>query len=559
MEKQTESTHVGIILSGATSSEAACQLLEEAEKGSIREGMLLLVESGTRKILSRVAQIVPFNAFYTEGDTFSEPRRKGLPIPEEVARKYEICKLDLLIEIPQGEIKYPPRPGDRVRGIDPKLHEKEIFGVGRSDLKHVWYASLPGVKDGPVPLNVENIPMHLAIFGVTGSGKSFDTGALIERLADIPVHKKGNASYPMIIVDAHGDYTDYANYVESGKKLGRVSWIKRYVFPNAYVQPKQRKATNIQPVGLRLDLIAQRDLAEIIILFYKGTVEGAELQVDSIDTLFDSMKGKGYTVQDLFLRNFEDLLEELNRYAKAVDMHSQTKGAVIRALRNFRIIENKHKLLSTKSDLQEGPTAEQVKFVDEITKDGGIAIFDFSADGAPGVDLRTKQFVMTYLASLLFEQFTNYKVKKEDRYLLFIVEEAQNFVPDRSYPVGSSLAHRTLSAIATQGRKFGLSLCLISQRPSFVDRIVLSMCNTFLIHRVSPDDVGFVRSVSGGLQSSLANRLTTLDTGELILTGQMTTVPFPLLVSVPETDRMIKPTIGRTNVSESIAKLRGLT
>jgi DNA helicase HerA-like ATPase len=165
---------------------------------------------------------------------------------------------------------------------------------------------------------------------------------------------------------------------------------------------------------------------------------------------------------------------------------------------------------------------------------------------------------MTYLATLLFEQFTQYKMRKEDRYLLFIIEEAQNFCPDKSYPISSSLAHAKLSAIATQGRKFGLSLCLISQRPSFVDRIVLSMCNTFFIHRVSPEDVNFVRSISGGLPPSLVPRLTTMSTGDVIITGQMVTVPFPLVVHILESDRKVKPTIGKTNVCERLAELRGV-
>jgi len=559
---------VGIILSGSTTTEATCQLLESAERGGIKEGMLLLVESQGRKLLARVTQIVPYNAFYTEGDPWSEARRKGLPIPEDVARKYEVCKLDLLIEIPRSEIRSPPQPGDEVLRIDPTSHQKDIFGVSVGDPKHVWIGTLSGYERSsvPIPLNVENIPMHMAIFGVTGSGKSFTAGALIEKLAEVPVKKNTSVSYPMIVVDAHGDYTDYVTYVAKGEKLGHIGWIKRYVFPNAFVRTDIRELGKlVQPIGINLDLISQRELAEIIILFYKGTLEGAELQVDGLDALFNHMRAKGYSsVQDLFIHYFDDLVEDgLEELAKEINMHSSTKGAISRALRSFKAIEDEHKLLSTKSDLKDAKISsrgdiEEVNFVEQITREGGLAIFDFSADGAPGVDLKTKQFVMTYLATLLFEQFTRYKMKKEDRYLLFIIEEAQNFCPDKSYPVGSSLAHTKLSAIATQGRKFGLSLCLISQRPSFVDRIVLSMCNTFLIHRVSPEDVGFVRSISGGLPPSLVPRLTTMSTGDVIVTGQMVTVPFPLVIHILESDRKVKPTVGKTNVCETLAKLRGV-
>jgi len=560
---------IGVILSGSTTTEAVCQLLESAERGGVKEGMLVLIESQEGKLLARIAQIIPYNAFYTEGDAWSEARRKGLPIPEDIARRYEICKLDLLMEIPRSEIRVPPHPGDLVLKIDPKQHLKEIFGVSLGDPRYVWIGTLSGYEKSslPVPLNVENIPMHIAIFGVTGSGKSFTTGALIEKLAEIPVGDT-TISYPMVIIDAHGDYVDYADHVANGGKLGSVKWVKRYIFPIAHMTRLDlRVQRNVQPIGINLDIIPPRELAEIIILFHKGTLEGAEQQVSNLEQLFDFMlEGKGYSsIQILFTNKdyFRKLQEGLEELAKEVKMHHATKDAISRALRNFKnIIEDQHRLLSYDSELKkvkkERGVIKEVDFVDSITREGGIAIFDFSADGAPGVDLKTKQFVMTYLLTLLFEQFTRYKMRKEDRYLLLIIEEAQNFCPDKSYPVSYSLAHTKLSAIATQGRKFGLSLCLISQRPSFVDRVVLSMCNTFFIHRISPEDVSFVRVVCGGLPPSLVSKLTMMNTGDVIITGQLLPVPFPLLVHILESDRKVKHTIGKTNVCERLAELRGV-
>jgi DNA helicase HerA-like ATPase len=535
MKSNEKKEFVGIILSEATTKEATCQLFESAERGGIREGMLLVVETKGKELLCRVATIIPFNAFYTEGDAFSEPRRKGLPIPEDVARRYEVCKLDLLIEIkPKAEIKYPPQPGDKVVKLDPKLHEKDIYGVAKGDSKYVWYGSLAGYTDAPVPLNVENIPMHMAIFGVTGSGKSFDSGALIEQLSNIPRRKREFVSYPMVIIDSHGDYADYIDYWSKGIRFGRFSWIKRLVFPNAYVRPDfRKKAKFIQPIGLNLDLVPPRELAEIIILFYKGTLEGAELQVNGLDTLFDNMEADGYTsLHDVFTLYFSELLQRLANISTD-EISRPTNSTINRALHEFITIERNYQLLSTKSPLKDE------RFIDKITAENGIIVIDFSADAAPGIDLKTKQLVMTYLASMLFERFTRFKIEGKEKYLIFMIEEAQNYCPDKSFPIGTSLAHNKLSAIATQGRKFGLSLCIISQRPSFVDRIVLSQCNSFFIHRVAPEDLSFVRSVTGGLPKSLSNRLTNLDKGEVIVTGQINTVPFPLDIRVPNMTKVL--------------------
>ena len=548
---------LGIILSGSTTREAKCQLLENAERGKIKEGILILVQSkekGKKPILARISQIRPHNAFYMEGDPWSEARRKGMDIPEGIARQYEICNLELLIELPSGEITYPPRPGDIITRIDPKAHIEEIFGVTYDEPGYSWYGSLSGYENAPVPLDIEKVPMHMAVFGTTGSGKSYDTGSLIEKFMNIKVSDVHAVSFPMVIIDANGDYTDYANYfknkADNDDNFRPVGWVKRFVFP--HVTKNNPNLSQEEPIGIDLDILSTQELSETIIMFYKGGLEGSEIQLSGIKTLFDAMINEGETsIHRLFADEdkYEGLLEALDKLTTSKKIPFQSKPSIIRAFEKFMIIEEKYRLLSTKSKLTDP------NFIDEITKEGNVAILDFSEDGATSVEIETKQLVMTYIASLLFTKFTKFKIEEGSRFLIFLVEEAQNFIPSQSYPIGSSLAKNKLSLIATQGRKFGLSLCLVTQRPSFVDKIVLSMCNTFFIHRISPGDVSYVDSITGGLPSSIANRVTRLGQGELILTGQMNKVPFPLLLHIPG-DRIVPHTAGTTNVIKTLFGLR---
>jgi len=555
---------IGTILSGATTNSAYCQLMESAERGDITEGLLLIVKTVKGDILVRTAEIIPYNAFYQMGDPWSEVRRKGGNIPKNIARQYEICKLDLLMTMEKGkskDIKFPPLPGEKVIALDLDGRIEELFGISENEKGHIWYGSLIKGKDIPVPLNVEKLPMHLAIFGVTGSGKSYDTGVFIEQLVRIPVNETSIISYPMIIIDAHGDYLDYVNHFNEinrseMKSFGSATWIRRFIFPNAKRKVKKSSDKNVDQIfniALNLNHLQPREIAETIVLFYKGRISiESELQVTALEILFEKMLDTGQDINDLFINKYRHLREELGKIDHTI-VHTSSKRAAIRAIDKFqKEVEKNNKLLSTDSLLQ------KEDFVDQITKNGGIAIIDFSADGAPGISIQLKQLVMTYLASTLFSKFTEYKIKNSNRFLLFMIEEAQNFCPSSSFPVGSSLGHQKLSAIATQGRKFGLSLCLISQRPSFVDKIVLSMCNTFLIHRISPEDVGFVQSVTGGLPTSLSRNLTRLSTGDAILTGQMCCVPFPLKINIPFKSRKIKHTVGTTDVVKSLAKLRGV-
>lgn len=565
----TAMTKIGVILSGSGTSECAFQPLEEFE-AKVMEGKLVVV--GSRKdntqILGRIGSIVPYNVFYSEGDAFSEARRKGMPIPEDIARQYSVCKVDLLQKLtvsPSKAVTFPPHPGDAVFAYDPATHEKKLFGVARGDGddRTIWFGTQVGYPDAPIALNVENMPMHAAIFGVTGSGKSYNMGSFLECLSEIPFAVGENArsylSYPLIIIDANGDYSDYAKENED-KEIGSfgVRAIKRVFFPCSYdrEQSMGTAGPSLQKLAINLNVLTSRDLAEMIMEFYRGSQEAvSELQVSAIQRKMDQLEeAMGFTKHDLLTTQFQSLYDLVDT-AGSNDIPHQTKPAVLRALNVFRRrMDEDNRLLSD----TECPWFEIQQMIESLTR-GGVAILDFSADGATGIDLPIKQFVIGYLSAVLFQEFTRYKQSRDGtRYLAFVIEEAQNFCPGRRYPIGTSLAKTKLSAIATQGRKFGLSLCLISQRPSFVDEIVLSMCNTFFIHRISPEDVSFVKGVTGGLPGSLSSRLTTLSKGECIVTGQMNRVPFAMLVKGVFPRRLVPThTAGTTDVVRRIAQIRG--
>jgi len=539
---------IGVVLTGSTTQRAACQLFESSEKGGVREGKFLMIESmpGNRHIMVRVAAITPQNDFYSAGDAWTEARRKQVEIPGQLARQYEICELDLLAEMPGARpIVVPPYPNDKVYEMKLPEESEDIFGKSKKSEGIIWYGTMVGYQNAPIPLNIESIPMHMGVFGTTGSGKSYDTGALIEQLVKICDKEDKILSFPILIIDANGDYLDYVKFFEDHEKFGACSAVTRYVFPKS---PELSKMS-VKPIAIDLNLMSKRELAEAINLYYSGG-EKTELQISGLEKLIAHMEDSSMISEGNYQSIFtdEDKFEEAKEALKNLGLHAGTVAAVLRALEKFKGVEDQYRLLSEKPKLDKS-------FVDKMTKNREIAVVDFSSAGAPGVDPPLKQFVMSYLASILFRVFTEYKIEGEERYMLFIIEEAQNYCPNlATYNIGYSLAREKLAAIATQGRKFGLSLCLISQRPSFVDQVVLSMCNSFFLHRISPEDVSFVKRVTGGLPVSLERRLTTLDNGELIVSGQMLTLPFPMLIKVPP--REVLQTTGKTDV---LAALRRMT
>jgi hypothetical protein len=523
--------------------------------------MFLLIPRGEgHGILVRVAKMIPSNEYYTIGDAWSEARRKQLPIPDQIARQYEVCELEILGEVPRlHRVSTPPYAGEKVVKIDISTNPEMIFEVNQRTPGIIWYGSLVGYENSPIPLTIEGIPMHTAVFGTTGSGKSYDVGSLIEKLVNIYDTENSILSLPMLIIDANADYIDYVEYFEKTEKFGAAPDITRYVFPSS---PEARiRKRHTRQLAINLNYIGRRDLAEIIVLYYHGG-ERNELQVSAIEALIDRLEDRRVIArpqndqgdyQRIFAtdQTFISALDHLDQMQSEGLVHSQTKPAVERALRKFREIDSpEFRLLSTTPQLG-------FDFIDRLTKNREIAIIDFSADGAPGISPTLKQLVISYLAAILYTRFTQYKISREERYLIFMIEEAQNYVPNLSvYDVGYSLAREKLAIIATQGRKFGLSLFLVSQRPSFVDPVVLSMCNSFFIHRVSPQDVSFVEKVTGGLPGSLARRLTQLEQGELIVHGQMNQVQIPFLIKASSRNTEIGHRYGTTNVLEGLRRLR---
>jgi DNA helicase HerA-like ATPase len=543
---------IGLVLSGSTSRKAIAQLYAEYE-GKVHEGELCFISLPEReaRLLCRVNKITPFVEFFEEGDAWSEARRKMAQIPTEVSRRYYTLELEILGEVEGGylsEATIPPSPGSEVFKVEDKGEILEIMKPEGEGKVFSEFGRLFGYKEVPLFLDIDAIPMHLAILGVTGSGKSYTVGYLLEQLSDIDV-KGAKTALTSIVIDANGDYLDYyETYHIKYQKIGNYTNIIRFVLNNS----PARLSKGVKPFSMDLDVFEPREVAELVITYYTGG-QLNELQVAGLEMALRELKDDGYSMATPFLEDqyFEsELIANLERAKEEKLIHDQTLHAIKRALNKFKSdVVKEYDLIAHKGHVTFGSG-----LIDTITdpRSPALIIVDFSADGAPGAPLQLKQLIVAYITKLLLKKFTEYKMNGTDRILLLIIEEAQNYCPNlEAYPIGYSLARDNLAQIATQGRKFGLSLCLVSQRPSFVDQVVLSMVNTFIIHRISAADVPFVKRVAGGLPEVIEDKLTSLATGRAIVTGQMNKLGFPVIVDIPE--RKVKPTIGKISVSKILA------
>ena len=129
------------------------------------------------------------------------------------------------------------------------------------------------------------------------------------------------------------------------------------------------------------------------------------------------------------------------------------------------------------------------------------------------------------IAYYLKEILNDRKMSRKNKFtspVIVAIEEAHAFIPEEF----RSKASDVVSKVAREGRKFGVGLIIISQRPSKIDQNVLSQMNSFAISRiVQPKDQRYIMDVTEHIPSELLEHLPSLNTGEMLLTGQWITIP----------------------------------
>jgi len=111
---------------------------------------------------------------------------------------------------------------------------------------------------------------------------------------------------------------------------------------------------------------------------------------------------------------------------------------------------------------------------------------------------------------------------------VLVLEEAHNYArPARSdEDRGHRLARLTFERIAKEGRKFGLSLIIASQRPSEISQTIISQCANFISHRLqNPDDIDHFRRIIPMQARRLLDQVTILASGEAIVFGSAFHIP----------------------------------
>ncbi|QQB73778.1 DUF87 domain-containing protein [Fusobacterium canifelinum] len=119
-----------------------------------------------------------------------------------------------------------------------------------------------------------------------------------------------------------------------------------------------------------------------------------------------------------------------------------------------------------------------------------------------------------------------YKNRRGEYPIALILEEAQNYIPEVDKNGKKSITKKVFERIAREGRKFGVSLIVSSQRPSELSKTILSQCNTFIVHKLqNPEDQRYIRQIVSSANEELLNQLPILPQQHAIIMGEAVRTP----------------------------------
>lgn len=399
-----------------------------------------------------------------------------------------------------------PRMGWPIYLASDRLLENVLSKRRRGEVGAVHVGSLlsRGAASVPVVLSGRDFTStHLAILASTGSGKSYLAAVLIEELM------KANTRASILVIDPHAEYAT----------LGEMAHRPEFRGDDGY-EPVVR-VLRPEDVPVRFSSLRPGDL--------RGLMDLSERMTYLLDRAVRQLRDRRKDLADA-ANNWtsDDLIREIRGYAnRRKDDDDSMDLTTSAAALDWRIeqLVKESRILSDTSHLdlrrlfQPGQcTVLQLDEVSQREQQVAIAVllrrlYQARQDTENG---RTRRGSETYLPYPVF----------------VLLEEAHHFAP------GGDVGQRVVSAdilrtILAEGRKFGVGIGLISQRPGKLDQDVLSQCMTQILMRiVNPIDQNNVAASVEGASRDVLDELPALSKGQAIVVGA--SVNAPVVVSVRE-------------------------
>lgn len=498
------------------------------------------------------------------------PERERLSVEEELGKRIEVHPVGMVhlmasVSLVTGKIEpgvpNHPRLAARCFSAHPTLvqymAESSRGLVDSSDAKLVDIATLPFSPETHIRLSPESIfGRHCAIVGATGGGKSWTVARLIEQVCRF--------NSKVVLIDATGEYS---------------GWNDSHVTKVHINKDTEAASNGSTQVGLPHKLLTDEDFFALFLpspLTQQPRLRGA-LRSLKLVRCFEAQQDLNLDLEQKSALNAIGGYIESGRLAKA----GRKRSTIEKAMRLLSPVMDRSRIDFDVHALVEQINLECVfptgkdssNYGDLDTRDQGYCTtlllrisqqlvsadheFMFGNTSKDNVMDKFREFFhdeskRLFIISLKELSFSHHLREIlvnamgrlwlrtartggfSSKPLVVVLDEAHQFI---GKTVGDEFARFPLDAfeiIAKEGRKYGLTLGLATQRPRDIGHGILSQMGTFLVHRLTnPDDRDIIERAAGDLDKSAAAFIPTLAAGQAILIGIDYPIPVTIEISKP--------------------------
>ncbi|MGF1739875.1 ATP-binding protein [Vibrio profundum] len=434
---------------------------------------------------------------------------------------------------------YRSAEGERNEKVDP-LVPFAVYGASESTICRANINKMFG--------------MHCAILGSTGSGKSGTVAAIIHSVLSHQ-HEGNNLSPQIIVIDPHGEYGaafkerailyrayNIAEQDNDQLEIKLPYWLMSSdEFTSLIIGKTERSATSQNNVVQKALAHARMVAAGIV---KPCPSEFGTVALGHLDNFDDPDLCEGHDSAEIVefdrdrprpfsLEEFENHIRyiqggRIDKGKHATETPSKLSGSpILSALDKLKVLKRDSRLsFLMKSWTKEEPGLDLSQILNQLVGSPQQAGKDIRVIDISGLPNEVAGPLAAVIARLLF-QYKVYQTQAEKVKdpILLVCEEAHRYVPDHG-EAQYAAAQSAIRRIAREGRKYGVGLMLVSQRPADVDSTVISQCGTWVVLRLtnSADQQHVARFLPDGL-SGMVGALPILSQQEAIFVGEGAALP----------------------------------
>lgn len=426
----------------------------------------------------------------------------------------------VLVTIPVGTLNSKGE-FERGTGLLPTI-SAPVFAVLPSTIDQIYSGYAEGdfslgklslLPDQSARMNLDAfLGRHSAILGQTGGGKSWTVASILQKIAQFP-------QSTTVLLDLHGEYSkafgDNAAVI-SAADLEMPYWLMNAEeLLDLMIDRSESSAPN-----------QNAKFKELLQLEKESHPENLELGIEKI-----TIDTPVYFSLDKIIEEFKHLDTQMVAGAnkpKAGPLHGQFTRLLMRL--ESRLNDRRYDLIFKPKTYASSASMDALfrKILGEVAgARKKIVVLDLSP-----VPFDVRGSIISLMLRCLFDFAYWYSRVNGDQFPIavfadeahiYLSEEARNFA-----------ARQSAERIAKEGRKYGISLNVISQRPREVSSTILSQCGSFLCLRISnPDDQSYVRSLLPDSVRGITSMFSALRRGEAILIGDAMMMPTRILIDRP--------------------------